>query len=333
MMRSLAERPAAESRSILVSFSPLAGASSTETRARQVAAELHTAGYEVLVTSDLAELEAVAAQWHATGQLRCVLACGGDGTAAIVRNHTPLETPLLIVPLGTENLLGQYVSQSASPATVRTTVEQGVAVALDLGQARSPQFGSRYFLSMISAGFDAEVVRRLHQQRRGNITRCSYIQPTLHVIRSYEYPELQLYCDGADNHAVEPVRCRWVFSFNLPLYARGWQIAPDAEATDGLMDICTFQRGSLGHVARYLWHVMRRSHLQLEDANLVRCSQLRIEAAHGADVAYQVDGDFGGSLPVDVDILAGRLRLYVMPHIAERLGFSVPSGATSTAST
>jgi diacylglycerol kinase family enzyme len=50
---------------------------------------------------------------------------------------------------------------------------------------------------------------------------------------------------------------------------------------------------------------------------------MRIEATNGADVAYQVDGDFGGTLPVDIDVLAGRLRLIVMPDVARRLGFRV----------
>jgi diacylglycerol kinase family enzyme len=201
-------------------------------------------------------------------------------------------------------------------------VDQGVSVPLDLGQARSNRFGRRFFLSMISAGFDAEVVRRLHERRRGNITRRSYIQPALEVIRSYEYPELQLYCPEAANDEAALIRCRWVFGFNLPLYARGWKVAPDAVATDGLIDVCTFDRGSVGNVARYLWHVMWKSHLRLADANLVRSSSLRIEAAGGADVAYQVDGDYGGSLPVDVDVLPGKLRLLVMPEVARRLGFS-----------
>jgi diacylglycerol kinase family enzyme len=67
---------------------------------------------------------------------------------------------------------------------------------------------------------------------------------------------------------------------------------------------------------------MWKSHLRLADANLVRSRSLRIEAASGLDVAYQVDGDFGGSLPVDVSVLPGELRLLVMPSVAQRLGFS-----------
>jgi diacylglycerol kinase family enzyme len=317
------ERPPDAARGLLVSFSPFAGRRSTERHSREIVAELQSAGYRVEATSNLQELAGLASDWHAAGDLRCVLACGGDGTAAVVRNHTPLEVPLLLVPLGTENLLGQYVSQSATPAAVRATIEQGVVVPLDLSRLRGSDGGERYFLSMLSAGFDAEVVRRLHERRQGNITRLSYIQPTLETIRSYEYPELQLYCHDVAERAAEAIRCRWVFAFNLPLYARGWKVAPDAVATDGLFDVCTFERGSVGNVARYLWHVIWKSHFRLSDASLLRSRSLRIEAAGGGDVAYQVDGDFGGLLPVDVDVLPGQLRLLVMPSVARRLNFVV----------
>jgi diacylglycerol kinase (ATP) len=321
MERSPVERPAADARRVLVSFSPLAGRQTTAHRAQEIVAHLSRSGYLVHPTGDLAELANLAAEWHQAGDLRCVVACGGDGTAAVVRNHTPLEVPLLLVPLGTENLLGNYVEQDVAPESVRETIDEGVTVSLDLGRYLPSSDGAGgYFLSMISAGFDAEVVRRLHQRRRGNITRFSYVQPTLETIRSYEYPQLRLYCGDVAGQA-GPILCRWAFGFNLPLYARGWKVAPDADATDGLLDVCTFERGSVGNVARYLWHVIWKSHFRLSDANLARSSSVRIETVDGAEVAFQVDGDYGGTLPVDVDVLPGELRLLVMPSVAQRLGF------------
>jgi diacylglycerol kinase family enzyme len=316
------ELPTTDARSLLVSFSPRAGPRSGERRALDVASTLESAGYRVHATSDLSELQDLAAEWHDSGDLRCVLACGGDGTAAVVRNHTPLEVPLLLLPLGTENLLGRYVSQSAAPAAALETVERGVVIPLDLGRYRSAESPSSYFLTMISAGFDAEVVRRLHEQRSGNITRRSYVQPTLAAIRSYEYPEIRLYCLDDPATGSEPLLSRWAFCFNLPLYACGWQIAPQADGTDGLFDVCMFQNGSLRHVAWYLWHVMRRSHLRLADATFTQGRTLRLETSAPDGVPFQVDGDFAGMLPVDVDVLAGQLRLLVMPDVARRLGFA-----------
>lgn len=306
-------------RSILLSVSPHAGSRSRRDHVEDIRNCLEAAGYTAQVVSDLDELASVARDWHQAGQLRAVVACGGDGTAALVRNHLPLEIPLVPLPLGTENLLSRYVSQAATPADVCQTIGQGVTIGLDLGMA-----GEKQFLMMISAGFDAEVIRRLHHGRRGHITRLAYVWPTLQTIRSYAYPELQLYCHQEGASTVEPRRCRWLFGFNLPLYACGWQPAPDAVGTDGQFDVCTYGRGSLTSGLHYLWHVTWGSHLKLADSQLVRRSQFRLEAAEGAQVPYQLDGDFAGMLPVDVLVLPEQLRLLVSPVAARRLGFVLP---------
>jgi len=171
---------------------------------------------------------------------------------------------------------------------------------------------------MISAGFDAAVVRALHEGRRGNIQRSAYFGPTLRAIRSYGYPEMRIY--WGDQHG-ESSQCRWLFGFNLPLYALGLPIAPDAIGTDGKLDVCTFERGSIWNVARYFWHIIRRVHLDLPDAGLRQTQRFRIEATDGSTIAYQLDGDFAGTLPVDVEVLPRQLKLLVSKETARRLGF------------
>jgi diacylglycerol kinase family enzyme len=275
-------------------------------------------GFEVHVTPDLGELGAIASEGVRTGELRAVVAVGGDGTASVVRNHVPLEVPMVAVPMGTENLLGRYVGQYTGPADVCRTIMEGVTIGLDLGSANG-----KHFLLMISAGFDAEVVRTLHENRRGNIRRSAYVMPTLRTMWRYEYPEMQVY---SEDHASsrEPVKCRWLFGFNLPLYAFGLPIAPDANAVDGKLDVCAFERGTAWSAVRYLWHVRLGVHAQLADTTMLRSRRFRIEAPEGSNVAYQIDGDCGGTLPVDVEVLPGQLRLLVTVETAQRFGFKLP---------
>jgi diacylglycerol kinase family enzyme len=302
-------------------MNPRAGSRARHRHVSAIQDALEQRGYQVATTTDLAELRDMASTAQASGNLRAVLAIGGDGTASVVRNHVPLAVPLLPVPMGTENLLGRYVNQVATPEAVRRTVEDGVVVSLDLGRV-----GDRVFLLMVSAGFDAEVIRSLHENRRGNIRRSAYFLPTLRALRNYTYPPMQLYFDPAGG-AAGPRLCRWLFGFNLPLYAFGLPIAPDAVATDGLLDVCTFERGAVWSVARYLWHVVRRVHLTLPDAALCRVRRFRVEPTTTASVAYQLDGDYGGLLPMEVEVLPGQLKILASREAARRLGFQLPAAA------
>lgn len=314
---SMASFPDAAATTVLLSLNPRAGSRSRHRQIEEIRVALEAGGFRVETATELGRLAELAVALQHSGDLRAVLAIGGDGTASVVRNAVPLEIPLVHVPMGTENLLGRYLGQKASAAAVCETVRDGVIVSLDLGRV-----GDRYFLLMISAGFDAEVIRLLHENRRGNIRRIIYYRHALRAILGYTYPQMRLYL-GADESP--PQLCRWFFAFNFPVYALGLTVAADAVATDGLLNVCTFERGSWWSVARYLWHVWRESHVNLADTARCRLRSFRLESTTSTSVAYQIDGEFGGTLPVDVEVLPGRLRLLVPPESAVRLGFRLPT--------
>lgn len=315
----VASPPPSTARQVLLCMNRRAGSRSRHDQVIVIEEALTSAGFRVHFTTDLAELADLSAEGSESGELRTVIALGGDGTAATVRNHVPLAVPLLPVPMGTENLLGRFVGQTTDSAAICRTVAEGVVVGLDLGSANG-----RHFLLMISAGFDAEVVRTLHENRRGNITRMAYFMPALQAIRRYGYPQMQVYWGGGAPVLDTATHCRWLFGMNLPLYAFGLPIAPEAVATDGLLDVCTFQRGNALSVLRYLWHVKLGRHQTLADAAMTRGRRFRLEGPDSHAVAYQLDGDYAGTLPVDVEVLPGELRLLVSREVAQRLGFTCP---------
>lgn len=299
-------------------------------------------GYRVEQYTDIPQLVENIDAASRAGQLRCVVAAGGDGTVAMVTNNTPPGTPIAILPLGTENLLAKYLQVpigAPGPFQLANWIDDGVAVRMDAGLANG-----RLFLVMVSCGFDAEVVRRVHTQRTGHIRHYTYARPIFDVIRSYRFPELRLYCTAADpsealvgsarSVSARPLercepedlpdeqRARWAFVFNLPRYAAGLNFAPKACGTDGLIDVCTFRQGSVLHGLRYLAGVAAGRHQEWPDCRVTRTARLRIECDE--PVPYQCDGDPGGFLPIDIEALPERVTLVVHRKWAERNGFARP---------
>jgi diacylglycerol kinase family enzyme len=224
---------------------------------------------------------------------------------ALVVNRTPVATPIAIFPLGTENLLARYLHLEASPKKLCQVIADGQAVRLDAGEANG-----QLFLLMLGCGFDAEVVRRMHIERTGHITHWSYFKPILDSIRTYDYPELRItsLAAAADSSDKE-VRAAWAFVANLPRYAAGLSIVPDADGTDGCLDVCTFKEGSFLSGLMYLAGVVTGQHRSWSDCVTLRTRRLRIEA--DVAVPYQLDGDPGGYLPVEIQAVPQRLTLLV----------------------
>ncbi len=292
---------------VLIALNPHAGAQSAARAISELARLLEGSGLKATIEPDLVQFAAKAAHLHAAGQLQAVVSAGGDGTAAAVANRLSADVPVAIYPLGTENLLARAIGQVRSPSAVHSTVTRGVRRELDVGLA-----SGRMFLIMLSAGFDAAVVERAHELRRGHINRWHYFRPLHESVRRYRFPELKITATLAgDNPQTVRMRAKWAFAFNLPSYAAGLPIAPQAVGDDGALDLCTFQRGSIWHGLRYLTSVILRRHHRLADYATTRITRLKIESDEA--VPYQVDGDPGGTLPVEIEVLPARLCLLVPP--------------------
>ena len=300
----------ADQRLIVISRNPHSGKSASHERVAELQRQLLAAGYRVEIPDSVPACCERVEHGLASGELRTVIAAGGDGTLNMLVNKLPPGVPFLGFPLGTENLVAKFLGWSADPHRVCNLLEQGSVVDLDAGQANG-----QIFLVMFSCGLDADIVHRLHAARRGHITHASYLKPIIQSLGCYKYPSFQIGLSSASSTAVkaEAHSARWLFISNLPNYAGQVGISPDATPIDGLLDWCAFQAGSFGRSLGYLIWVLLRRHPTLRDCRMGLGSEFQLASTepNGVQVPYQIDGDPGGFLPVDIKVLPGRFRAIV----------------------
>jgi len=295
----------AGARRIVVLRNRGAGTGSRHQNLSKLIQQLDRAGFSAAVFESLEEAVRSAAQAQQLGELRTVITAGGDGTAALAANSFPPGTPLTIFPLGTENLMSKYLGITRDVDSMTRLIGDGIVVQFDAGEANG-----RIFLVMASCGFDAEVVHQLHRQRSGNISHFSYAKPILTSIRKYKYPTLTISCYGDRlKKGVKNIRAKWAFVFNLPRYASGLPIVDTACGLDGQLDVCTFRQGKLVNGLIYLAGVLFRRHRKFKDTRLLQASRIVIESRE--QVPYQLDGDPGGFLPLEINVLPRRLTMMV----------------------
>ena len=107
----------------------------------------------------------------------------------------------------------------------------------------------------------------------------------------------------------------------MPDYAGGLRVAPEAVGTDGLLDLCTFNNGSLWNGLKYLGFVKLGLHRALRDCQ-IGPRDARCESSRTSAVPYQLDGDPGGLLPVDIQVLPERVTLVAPESRLSELGLS-----------
>lgn len=292
---------AASAKVVVFSINPNSGASDKRALCESIAKRLDTRGYQTILSSDLEEVESVTRKHLNGGTLRAVVAAGGDGTISLLANRLPRETPFAILPLGTENLLGRHLGLKANEEFFVSLVEHGTETRIDAGNANG-----KLFFVVCSCGFDAAVVKRLDEVRSGHISRASWLKPIWDTILSYRFPALSYTLDNQSPKVV-----RWAFVFNIPRYAIGLRITPEANDSDGKLDICSYRDHGIVRGLWYLLVTFLGSHSRLDATQFGQFRNFRIESDGDEPVYYELDGDPGGELPLEIEVVPGALRVLV----------------------
>jgi diacylglycerol kinase family enzyme len=233
---------------------------------------------------------------------------GGDllngSIADTDRDPAGHRTYLLPMPLGTENLLAREYKHSNLADDVIAALRFGAVQETDLGLC-----GDRVFLIMASSGFDAEVVRWLHLTRGGHISRLTYLKPIIRSMFSFRFPPQRVTVDGEFIGEFA-----WVMAFNLPQYGGDLRIEPDADGTDGCLDVILFKNRGILSGLRYVWKIARAKHLTDASVHRVRGKEISVESSQR--VPLQIDGDCIGELPATIRVLPKAMSL-VMPASGE----------------
>ncbi len=235
-----------------------------------------------------------------------IVVAGGDGTINdVVNGLKGRGTPLVVVPLGTENILAkEFGFPATADAVVRRALE-GRPLTIDAGSVNA-----RRFLIVVGVGFDAEVVHRLADVRKGHISHATYLGPLLSAFARHEFPRLIVEVDG-----LRVFESRGLALIgNLSRYSMGLRILNRASPDDGLLDVCALPCGSRGRLLMHAFDLARGRHTERTGEGVVyaRGARIRIDSPDAAPV--EVDGEPAGALPVECRVHPGDVRLLVDPR-------------------
>jgi YegS/Rv2252/BmrU family lipid kinase len=305
-------------RHALVIFNPTAG----WRRRRRLDATLRLLD-EAGVTCQLAETrgrgdaEALArAAADAARPPSLVIAAGGDGTINEVANGLSAGSappPLAILPLGTANVLAAEIGLATTPEAVAAAILGGhrldVPVARITHGTAGSAGGSRAFLLMAGAGFDAHVVEGVRPAVKRLLGKGAYVLETGRQMLRFSFPRYRVTIDGKAYDAASVVVARGRF------YGGRHLAAPAARLDADGFQVCLFETGGRMAVLRYgaallFGRLPRAAGYRIVPGRHVTVDGPPPLEANGGD-PVQADGDIVARLPVEIDLAPRRLSLIV----------------------
>lgn len=249
--------------------------------------------------------EELARQAAAEGYDR-VICLGGDGTLNEVGNGLMgTGAALGVVPTGTGNDWVRTVGIERDPEEACRIAFQGRLVKMDVGLAH----GYRHFFNVAGIGFDAEVSRRVNdygpvlKMVGGTLPSLLGIVGTLfRFIGAPVRVEL-------DDQVLNPNRMLLMAVGIARYYGGGMKILPEAIINDGFFEVAWADNLGRLELIKLVGKIYEGAHVGHPKVMIRRAR--KVSASSERQVAFHLDGDVVGNLPVTFEILPLALDVIV----------------------
>jgi diacylglycerol kinase (ATP) len=292
---------------IAVLANPTAGRGRHRDLVSGVVRRLGAAGHPVRILKAASSDEAEEACHAAVaGGAAAVVAIGGDGTVhRVLQAVAGTAVPLGVVPAGTGNdfAAGTGVRASVSEAAeaISAALRGEKDHSIDLARIERDGLPDRWFGAVLAAGIDALVNERANRMRwpRGPLRYDLAIALELVRPRPRIY---ELLLDDAD-HGFEGTL---VAVGNCASYGGGMRILPDADPTDGLLDVVIAEPLGRAALMRLKPRMRRGTHVSDPRVTVFRARRVRLRSE---GVIGYADGERVGPLAFEITCVPGAVRL------------------------
>ena len=254
--------------------------------------------FSVARTASLEHARLLAREAAASGAVVATL--GGDGLAGAVAGELRgTEATLALLPGGTGNDFARKLGIPEDVDAACRILATGVERRVDVADA-----GGTAFLGIASAGLDSDV-QVIANRTRLPLGGLVYVYGTLRAIATWRPARWEVAVDGAPR----TFSGYSVAVANSGIFGRGMRLAPDADLTDGLLDVVLASDVPRLRYLGNLPKVFKGTHVDDPGVTLLRGREVSFRADRPFDV--YADGDPIGPLPATIRVQPGALRLRV----------------------
>ncbi len=297
---------------VTVLTNPASGHGGAPHAAERAIAQLHRRGIDVVA---IAGTDAEHSRRLVNGALErgmdALVVVGGDGIISLaLQVLAQTQIPLAIIPAGTGNDHAREFripvkDPEAAADVVADCIADGRVETVDLGHIAGADGTEKWFGTVMAAGFDSLVTDRTNRMRWPH-GRMRYNLAMVAEISKLRLLPFRLSFDGGEELATDLTLAAFG---NTRSYGGGMLICPDADPTDGLLDVTMVASASRTRLIRLFPTVFRGRHVDLDEVQTARARTIRVDCLASPKINAYADGEYVCPLPVEVSAVPGALKI------------------------
>ena len=309
----MAHRPGSSTAHTLLILNPASGRGMGRKLRTRIERSLAAAGVKFDLVETTGPGHALGlARDAANARVERIICAGGDGTLHEAANGLLLgprgddgatRTALGTIPIGTGNdfakLLGVF---KLPPETAAMRMAHAEPRRFDVGRVIG-----EHFVNSLGIGFDAEAVRQSNKitRLRGIAVYLVAVYKTFVLFRA---PVLEVKSE-VHNETGPMMMLEVAIGVSA---GGGFYLTPQADPSDGLLDVCLIRKVGLLKFLQYVPRVLKGTHVTLDDVAMFRTPALTIRST-AEPLLLHLDGELRepDSLQIEITLEPRRLRVLV----------------------
>jgi YegS/Rv2252/BmrU family lipid kinase len=247
----------------------------------------------------------------------CVVAVGGDGTINEVTNgffdgDAPInpQAALGVLPRGTGGDFRKTFAWDTDFEAAVRRLKSPETRPFDVGRLEyrdhRGETAVRYFANICSFGVSGRVDEAVNAGTKALGGRVSFMWASLKSLTGWRDQAVRLRIDGGPPEAVNITTLAVA---NGRYFGGGMKVAPEADVSDGLLDVTIWSGYRLSDFVLKSAGVYSGAHVGWKGTRTLRCRELVAESEER--VLIDCDGEQPGSLPCRIQVLPSAIRLKV----------------------
>ncbi|MCF6093962.1 diacylglycerol kinase [Microaerobacter geothermalis] len=285
-------------------YNPSAGREEIPKRLPYILDRLETAGLETSCHATKGSGDAIeAAKIAVERKYDIVIAAGGDGTINEVVNGLSRyeKRPALgIIPAGTSNDLANALGIPKSISKACEIIANGKLMTIDVGKANK-----RYFINIAGGGYLTELTYEVPSKLKTVLGQLAYYMKGIEKLPFIKPTKIRL---EMDHQTVDEEMMLFLVA-NSSTVGGFDKLAPKADLQDGLFDVLVVKKTTLAEFVKLASLTMKGEHIQ--DPHILYFQTSSLRASSESVVHLNVDGEFGGDLPVEFKVLPRHIQVFV----------------------
>lgn len=238
-----------------------------------------------------------------TNSYKKVIAIGGDGLVNLCLQYLARSGITLgVIPAGTGNDFARAVGVNGlSVNKIFDLYTKSDPAEIDLGLVKS-QSSERWFVQVLSTGFDAEVNSRANKIRwpKG---KSKYTIATVRTLAKFRPITYEIEMDG---HKLSQSAMLFTIA-NGKTYGGGMRICPGASNSDGIFELLLVRPVSRFVLLTIFPKVFKGNHIPHQKIDTYQAKEVKISAS----TSSYADGEYVANLPITVTNVGNALSTWL----------------------